>query len=500
MHPRRSDAKGRGSISAALALCCLLTSGCGTTVQLGSPDSFIENSDAGLGPGAPGPEGSHSPTERRGSLPSGAHSPGGSTESGGSTGWDPSTTTRAQRVRGVTASSISLGVVYISGTDSTIASAGAKGAFGDPKVYLAAGIDDLNKRGGLFGRTIIPHYRAFDANRTDSAAQVESLCAAFTTDVEVFALIGSIRQTDSFRDCLERRRLPFMSWGSSTNADQTTYSRFPHYVESGTLAMDRAYRTLAEHLIQRRFLMPQNKIGILRYAGGSFERVVRDQLKPALRTHKVPVAAEFTVARPQTTNELGATAAAIQSAVLRFRNSGVDRVIFVEDGTSLSYLFAESAESQLYRPHYALSTQNAPNWLASNLPPAQLMGAAGVGWYPVVDITEADDAVNASQVACLQIMRHHGVDVDTRDKKSQAYAVCDNLTVFTDAVRAAGPTLTANSFISGYESLRSQPRLALTHSVSFTPDRHDGVHAVRDLVYAEPCRCFRYVGGWAPIV
>ena len=85
---------------------------------------------------------------------------------------------------------------------------------------------------------------------------------------------------------------------------------------------------------------------------------------------------------------LGSTASQMPSVVLRFQQSGINRVLFLDNAT-IAILFTIQAGTQGYAPKYGLNTSANPALLQQNAPASGLRGAVGVGWQPAQDVYEA---------------------------------------------------------------------------------------------------------------
>src|SRR5213078_4705671 len=94
--------------------------------------------------------------------------------------------------RGVTATTVTVGVAYQANLDA------ANRALGGDKITSGNQVDeakilvqDINNHGGLAGRRLIPEFFAYDAQSAQPYdAQDQAACAHFTQDVKVFAVIG----------------------------------------------------------------------------------------------------------------------------------------------------------------------------------------------------------------------------------------------------------------------------------------------------------------------
>ena len=88
--------------------------------------------------------------------------------------------------RGVTATSIKLGIVTI---DYTCIKQFVNFNYGNQPAIDQVFINDLNAHGGILGRTIVPVYKSYCpiGNTTALAA-----CTSFTEDDKVFAVLGRL--------------------------------------------------------------------------------------------------------------------------------------------------------------------------------------------------------------------------------------------------------------------------------------------------------------------
>ena len=101
--------------------------------------------------------------------------------------------------RGVTATSIKIGVVNI---NYDCIKQFVDYNFGDQQAIDQTFIDDLNAHGGILGRKVVPVYRSYCPIGNSGALQV---CTAFTEDDKVFAVFGLLYDNTGDADlCLTR--------------------------------------------------------------------------------------------------------------------------------------------------------------------------------------------------------------------------------------------------------------------------------------------------------
>jgi hypothetical protein len=187
--------------------------------------------------------------------------------------------------------------------------------------------------------------------------------------------------------------------------------------------------------------------------------------------------------------------------VLKFHSSGVTHVLVFEEDGVLSLLFGNNADSQGYRPRHGVNSQNGTQALVDSgaYPRGQLPGTVGIGWFPGIDITPAENTnggpySNDTRRRCIALYHAAGVDYEEANAAAIALGTCtqfwwlrevmSKVTVFNrDGVLAAAHRSGPFESASGQFVLR------------IDADHHDGVGAVRHLAYKPECGCMRYTSG-----
>jgi hypothetical protein len=390
--------------------------------------------------------------------------------------------------RGVTATTISLGVYTVQAFSKVTASAGLNIATGDQEAQARAVINYLNAHGGIAGRRIVPVFHDFDVARaaTDVNSEYESACSAFTQDNHVYAVatpVGTLN--DTFYACLAKAGVI-----SSATADTKDAAFFRQYADTFYMpAETNTTRTLANAVRPMRatgWFGKAPRIGVVRTDTIEDKRAVDQGLKPALAAVGMRVSEEF--AAPVT----GDSSSAYSSAVLKFQAAGVTHVIFTALGSPIA--FGSTAEAQQYHPKYGLNSRNGPaSVLQASMPSSQLKGSMGYGWQPLNDVDAAHDpgVVSARAKECRSIMAKADQDMNTRSVASVALWICDAIFFVRDAL-AGAPDFTLGGFRAGAEALgRYEP--ASTFSSLVAPGRlHDGASSYRLFAFKDDCSCFVY--------
>ncbi len=253
---------------------------------------------------------------------------------------------------------------------------------GDQVADVTAITKELNRRGGLFGRTLV--LDIYDIGSAgDPETQGQAACAHFTTDVRVVAVyaMALVGDTPSFRSCMLKAKLPVLAGGGQAFDDQVfaelqgyyglmpfpSWSRFAGPFVDRLVAQqyysgwDTTAGAPGAAPVKTGFLCPDTPIG--RRVGALVRKESARVGHPLVR---------------ETYYAAGGGDAS--GYVLRFKADGITHVLFCDLGL---FVFAQQAESQRYRPRYGVSTFNTPVlFLQGLVANAQLAGSVGVGWAP----------------------------------------------------------------------------------------------------------------------
>lgn len=514
----------------AAVLLAAAVSACGSTVvtstTLSAPGAGGVPDGLGTGPtagssGAAGPTGGAAPVGRE--VAGAVQAPGGVAVGGPAAapgaapvlpaGGQPATD--AADAPGVTATTIKVGVYYGVNGRAAAAAFGATGAGaggGDGRKIWTVALQLVNESGGVLGRRLVPVFHEVDSTSTEtSASREQAMCAAWTQDSKVFwASAGPLR---TLTPCLAKAGVS-QSASTPTDAGTAFYRQYSSFIEAGTLQMDRVAASLPALLQRQGWFGAWDttrgaaggtapvKVGIVSFDDPYTKHAVNDVLVPALRRVVPTAPVVVQVQTPQSTSDNGSAIAAMQNATLRFRREGVTHVLpFETQGAGIGVFVAQGADQQRYYPRYGVTSGNAVQLYADQAlwPASQLRGTLGIGWAPLLDLTNADNPddgpfSNAARRSCLDRMRKEGVDVTSAIIKRQALEYCTNLR-FLKAALESGGAVTRDAFRLGAERLGTSFESALTFATRYGPDRHDGVSRVRALAYLPECRCMRYKGG-----
>jgi hypothetical protein len=368
---------------------------------------------------------------------------------------------------------------------------------GDQRVAAEAMIAELNGHGGLLGRKVKGvFYDVATADNHETAAQAS--CAHFTQDNRVIAVLNAAGNNDtpSFRACMTKARTLVISTALLVQDDQSLAREQGWYLASLTVNWTHYVPLLVARLQAMSYFdgwdtttgepgRQRAKVGILSTDSPDHRRVVAFLTKVLVRAGHRPVRTIYGGLDSQ------------QAAVLQLRSDGVTHVFSTD---ALLFGFMQNAESQGYRPRYAINSINLPNlFLAATAPAAQLRGAAGVGWAPQLDVDERHDpspALIPGKRTCTDIARRHGIRYAPEKRYAVAYVYlfCDMFRL-VQAATATSQTLASDQLRVAIRSTADRVSPAATFANGLSPGSAAVPSAGMDLTWTVGCRCFAYSGG-----
>lgn len=409
---------------------------------------------------------------------------------------------------GVTKDAIYVGLAYSVNANAVNQAAGVGGVtHGDERGEYEAILRDINRRGGVAGRKLVPVWHQLDGASTDTVdAQYQAMCSTFTEDNHVFAVMGA--GTESYQACISKSGAVIVDANVSV-LDAAQFRRFPNLYELCCPSLDRIATTQVTSLADQRYFSPWDtatggpgaapvKVGVLTYDDRAFKGPVDRILVPGLA--KLGYRAETAyVAKPQSTSDLSNMAAAVQAAELKFNSAGVTHVIIFEATGALSLFFLQDAENQHYRPRYGINSGTFFQGLIGTAPKPQFTGATGFSFTPLADLPaqsnpENGPYSNAARRYCSDLMRKNGFTFDSSNAEAIALSQCDQMYFLRDVARASGGVLTAATFQRAAEALGGSFVAGIALGEYFGPGRHDGVSTAYWWRYDGGCDCMRYTG------
>lgn len=340
-------------------------------------------------------------------------------------------------------------------------------------------LDDLNARGGLFGRKLQAVF--YEPDTSNGPRGEQAACTSLTQDNKVFVGAVLMSHTPTITKCLEKAGVVTLQLPGYMTSDAVAFRQNPHFMVAGGLDLSRLASVYVDGLYAQGFFDKTAVIGLVSWDTPEHNRSA-DLLKQALARHGLKLKEHVRTAPTYGVDDASATASQNQSAVLTFQTAGVNRVLFLGIGGSPGFFFITAAQAQHYSPRYGLTSNDLPESLRQQASGDTFKGAAGVGWWPVGDVTEPQPLSPAAK-RCKALTGRTG--------DLPAYSACDALDVLARAAIAGGSPISSNSILAGLERVSSVVPSTMIE-LRYGPGRHDGVAAARHFAYADSCACWRY--------
>jgi len=362
--------------------------------------------------------------------------------------------------------------------------------------WINAIIAEINAKGGAGGHKVIADIADVDNSDQSPAHQIQvqnAACSKLTEDDKVDMVVGTMVGQAS--DCYVRHRTPVFNPGVK-NEEARIKQLEPWWIPSLFLTFDRWARTMVQALAEEHAITPS--LGIITYDYPWYHHVVDRVLVPRLERNGGKV-----LATEYTSDNAQDVAAHMSSAVLKFNQLHVDRVVVFGPGGGEWLIFANAAESQQYHPGYAISSMDIPTTFGDLVPPGQRNDVRGFGFLSTLDLEPAQQGPpSAQEKACWDILnRRAGESFHDRSADSSAASlVCDMLLMVDAALDTALPgPLPRDQIPSLFRKLGRSFSAATVGPLDFRPPRLDAISRYADLTYDNVCGCPKYTSGWRPI-
>jgi hypothetical protein len=229
-----------------------------------------------------------------------------------------------------------------------------------------------------------------------------------------------------------------------------------------------------------------------------FSRSLRGALLPALREAGHPAAETdvFEIHTPTSSSDQAGSIAQLKSATLKLQQDRVTHVVLVDTSGGILELFASNARTQGYYPRLGLSSGDGVQAIHDTglVQDKQLVGMAGNGWLPFLDLPAPDGTRHATAATkrCLKIMKDRtGQTFTSTNAASIALAYCDQVFLLTQALGAAR-SLSPAGLVDAIGALGSRYASPVLPRSAFSPTRHDEAEQAWDLNWVSACACVRY--------
>jgi ABC-type branched-subunit amino acid transport system substrate-binding protein len=403
----------------------------------------------------------------------------------------------ADRDRGVTATTITLGVVAY--RQDSFAQFGLSSLGGRPAADLVKPlVDDLNAHGGIGGRKVAVAVSEFSPL---VPAEAQTACVAQADDKKVFLSLAQASLTDDAQErCLASRQTPVVTSNSSSQADLVADHGWVHQV---VMSKDRMFKDWVDWLVASGTATPATKIGLLHADTPEDDALASHVFVPYLQQRGLKVAAQAGFAGVTIATALTDA----QNAAQRFRDAGVDLVMPDLDFLR-SFLFLQAASALKAAPPVSVSDLGQLTLsVATSFYPLSFAGTRGVTAY-TSDLTGPVQKVSPGLQQCFDTYQSGGQQLPPSGTERladelQLAQFCEELALVTHVASLAGPHLNRASFSAAFDRVTNwSDGATLTGPLTYGPGRYDGADRYRVIAWQSDCGganpCYSEVAPFTP--
>jgi hypothetical protein len=394
---------------------------------------------------------------------------------------------------GMTATEVRIGVPYCNDCAGANAAAGAgQQNPGDTRRYYQTAIDDVNARGGVLGRKLVPVFHEVSAaDNIDASAQ--AACATWTDDTQVAAMFF---RGEVIYQCAKKAGV--MVWGSG--GTKPVFDRYPNLFTPASIRLESLFEKTVHAMVKEGWhkpdaTWPTGKIGLLTWNNPEYEYAMKNGYHKGMAAHGLKAEETRYIAVPQNASSIADASAAISSAVLAFRQKGIDHV-FIGDGQAgifagagLTLLFLQNAKSQGYYPRYGFNTNNSPDF--DSHPQDQLVGMLAIDGVDTERENDEGIELNPVRERCVALMAKRGLPVGDEMTRLLAANACE-IAFFAEAIFNKAGSTSLDRVMPAGQALGTSYRSPLTYGTRFADGRRDGLYLFRNLRFDASCSCITY--------
>ncbi len=372
--------------------------------------------------------------------------------------------TSSQSVQGVTPTMIKVGITYPD-------VAAVKGIVninpGNYKEAYQALIDQINARGGINGRKIVPVFAAIDPLGTAPAA---TACTELTEDDKVFAVMGFFQTPDTA--CYVQTHHTALVGASLTDApapqSQAPWFNF-QLSDSDLISKEMS-------VFKQEGVFVGKKVAVV---GEKADQADVDLVLPVL--HKLGVNVVASAINDVPTNDTGATGPEYAVITQKFESSGANLVVAM-GSASEGWPAALQGNQSTYFPRLVATNETDFSAYATNAgySSAVLKGALTAANLPPASTWWNDPAMKRCIATIKAAEPTATIDDPVTGTASTPHTwrapltACQQVALFEDVVKAAGRTLDNETFDRGGESLTHVNIPGGGGTYDFGPGHHDG--------------------------
>ena len=397
-----------------------------------------------------------------------------------------------------------LGVTYSSDLGPGLAAVGSPGTAADAANYAREqqalwqrGADDINSRGGFGGCKVVVVFHDFHVlNTSGFSSESQAECADLAEDKRVFGVVSAVLENETAVRCFADHRVVSLFYSAVYQPTPADFAKYRGYLYQPSGMTPYRFGPFIDQLAAADFLPRGAKVGILLADDGSGtnQYLVERLWKPRLAARGItPVVFNYKLV--QSVSDNSSIAAQFGSAVLRFKSANVDRILVTPDNGDATIFFTQVAESQGYRPRYALNSATAPaGW--PSVPAGQRRDALNVS-FSLIDLGGAPDGhelasnpPSSGRARCEALYKGHTGSTTI----IAAYNICDAFEFLRTALQNT-TVVTPAALLAGVDRMVSSLSLAngYANATFRAPSRYDGASATRMMRWDEAATRWHYV-------
>jgi ABC-type branched-subunit amino acid transport system substrate-binding protein len=322
-------------------------------------------------------------------------------------------------------------------------------------------IDDVNKKGGINGRKIVPDFNT-ECPLTPTSDLLVQVCTHFTDDDKVFAVVGNLSdaaQDSAMHTCIAKQhKTPVVTF----QVTQAMFDQVPPgmLIFPGTTP-ERSSAVLFE-LLKKQGVLEGKKVAVL--AQQTSQVSVKSVVLPAIKKAgvKTGTTAYLTINGPDTT----APQAALDSFIERWKTEGVN-ALFITGQDAVTKQFVEKVTKQL--PGVTLLTDTGDalsqgqDETKAGANPNPYQGLYLAGGFGAADYAKSDNwkycagiykaALGKDAPGPLSVLK---INVGGKELTDQTYNTindaCQMISTFSEIVAKIGPYVNAQNWVSTVNS------------------------------------------------
>ena len=417
----------------------------------------------------------------------------------------PSSTVSGASLAGLSTTSacvdgkVKFGIAYISdgavaaaeASGKTISAQGAAQAAAAIQQQFTIGLNYLNSHGGWLGCQVVPVYFQFHIVSSDYNTEDQQMCLDFAS-AKVFAAINWItNDTPLLPQCLASHGIPTIWDSDQLQLDNAMYKEYAGYLyQPWGFSYDR-WGAFVQALSTAGVLPAGTKVGIViaNNGYGAETYLANDILAPKFKELGDSVQT-FTYTNIAGLSDLSGVATQMQAAVLKFKNAGIQDVMFTPSASVSSLEFSTAANSQDYFPTYIMNSLETPGAYLTTKDKTKalflsfLPGKDDVAPEPASVLASAP--ANPAYNLCANTI-YKGVADPPTD-------FCDAMFFIQDALKH-GKTISVAALNAGVDSLGTSFDSANGYGPTyFGPGVYDGGQELQVQKWDPAINAFDYVG------